>query len=303
MVFKMLEEVASMLKTTHRYGFLVVLCAVALVLCLTTGCPRPVAGKATLTTVFTGDSGSLKNVVLKALMNEKAVVAAEDVYSLTVTLTEVSLDRVGVASDDEEEALKERVVVFDGSLDVNLVDLTGLSEVLSSAEVPAGTYTKIRLEIENPRLVLNEDTSTEITDVKLTANGHLFIGKTFTLEDGEESLLLLDFGGIHLVRNGQGRYVLTPQLQADLSITSAEAVASGEISELDLDADTFTLLLTSGSLAVDYSTAVIFLETDTDTPTGTEANLADGLIVEVLGTLQVDGGVVADSVRIVPATP
>ncbi|MCC6490715.1 MAG: DUF4382 domain-containing protein [Candidatus Hydrogenedentes bacterium] len=292
-----------MVVKSHRYGFLVLAGLAALVLCLNTGCPRPASGKATLTTLFTADSDSLKNTLIKALMNEKAVVASEDIYSLTVTLTEVALDRVGVAGDDEEETLKEQVVIFQGELELDLLNLTGLSEVLSSTEVPAGTYTKIRLEISNPRLVLNDDPDTEITNVQLTANGHLFIGKTFTLEDGEESLLVLDFGGIHLVRTGNGRYVLTPQLQADLTITSAEAQASGEIADLDLDADTFTLLLTDGSLAVDYSAAVIFLETDTDTPTGTEANLADGLTVEVVGLLQLDGSVVADSVRILPAAP
>jgi hypothetical protein len=283
-----------MLGLKSRFGILTLLCCATLLMAIGTGCPRINGrGKAKVTTVFTTDSGSFKNVLLKALSTEKAVVSVDDIFSLTVTIDEISLDQ-------EDET---KVVVFTGPVDVNLLELTAVSEALSTAEVPAGTYTKIRLAISNPRLVLNSDTNTEITDVKLTANGQLFIDQTFTLEDGEEVLLLLDFGGIHLVLNGNGRYVLTPQLQADLTLTSAEVMTSGEIADLDMDADTFTLLLVDGELEVDYSAALIFLETDTDTATGTEADLADGLMVEVTGLLQVDGSVVADSVRILPAGP
>lgn len=283
-----------MLGLKSRFGILTILCCATLLMAIGTGCPRiNGSGKAKVTTVFTTDSGSFKNVLLKALSTEKAVVSVDDIFSLTVTIDEISLDQ-------EDET---KVVVFTGPVDVNLLDLTAVSEALSTAEVPAGTYTKIRLAISNPRLVLNSDPNTEITNVKLTANGQLFIDQTFTLEDGEETLLLLDFGGIHLVLNGNGRYVLTPQLQADLTLTSAEVMASGEIADLDMDADTFTLVLVDGELVIDYSAALIFLDTDTDTATGTEADLADGLMVEVTGLLQVDGSVVADSVRILPAGP
>ncbi len=298
-----------MLGFQSRFTFLTLICFVALILAVGSGCPRTVpTGKAKVTTAFTADSGSFKNAIVKALSTEKAVVAIDDVYSLTVTIDEIALDNDDDDAEegeegDDDKANKAKVVVFTGPLDVNLLDLTAVSEALSTAEVPAGTYTKIRLAISNPRLVLNSDPNTEITNIKLTANGHLFINQTFTLQDGEQSLLLLDFGGIHLVQNGNGRYVLTPQLQADLTQMSADVMASGEIANLDMDADMFTLLLMDGELEVDYSTASIFLETDTDTATGTEANLADGLMVEVTGLLQVDGSVVASSVRILPAAP
>jgi hypothetical protein len=294
-----------MLGLKSRFGILTLLCCATLLMAIGTGCPWTSRGKAKVTTVFTTDSNPFKSELLKALSTEKAVVAVDDIYSLTVTIDEISLDQEdeGEEEGEEDKANKAKVVVFTGPIDVNLLDLTAVSEALSTAEVPAGTYTKIRLAISNPRLVLNSDPNTEITDIKLTANGQLFIDQTFTLEDGEQTLLLLDFGGIHLVLNGNGRYVLTPQLQAELTLTSAEAMASGEIADLDMDADTFTLLLMDGDLEVDYSAALIFLETDTDTATGTEADLADGLMVEVTGLLQVDGSVVADSVRILPAGP
>jgi hypothetical protein len=296
-----------MLGINSRVGTLALVCCLALLVAAGSGCPRTISkGKAELTTLITTDSGSLKNEFLKALTSTKDVVVVDDIFSLTVTIDEISLDLVGAIGEEEpeeEKANKAKVVVFTGPLDVNLLDLSGVSEVLSAAEVPAGTYTKIRLAISNPRLVLNSDPNTEITNVQLTANGHLFIGGTFTLQDGEQSLLLLDFGGIHLVQTGHGGYVLTPQLQADLTLTSAEVMTSGEIANLDIDANTFTLLLADGELSVDYSTALIFLETDTDTATGTEADLADGQLVEVTGLLQVDGSVVADSVRILPVAP
>lgn len=65
-----------------------------------------------------------------------------------------------------------------------------------------------------------------------------------------------------------------------------------------MSAKTPTLGLVEGELQVGYGGAAVFLATDTDTPTGTEANLAVGLNVKVSGTLQVDGSVVVNSIRI-----
>jgi hypothetical protein len=294
-----------------RFGLLALLCCLAFIVAAGTGCPRWLSdGSAKVTTVFTTDSNALKTALVKALVDEKAVVDVNDIESLTVSLDGITLDREGEEDDGDEgdevpedTSEKAKVEIYGGTQDINLMDLMDLTEVLSSVEVSAGTYTKIRLQISDPRLVLTSDPETVITDVHLTANDNLFIGKTFTLEDGEQSILLLDFGGIHLTTSGNGSYVLTPQLQADLTLLTAPATSTGEIADLKMDADTFTLLLADGELVVDYSTAQIFLDTDTDTATGTEAYLADGLMVDVSGELQVDGSVIADSVRILPAGP
>ena len=294
--------------TTKNY--LAVSVLMLIVALTTTGCPRVDEGTGKVTTLITTDASQLKMTLLRVLATGKVYVNPNDVQSLTVTVTKIDLLRQGDDGDDEADDDEDKgssggaVVVFEGAVDVNLLDLEGVSEVLSNAEVPAGSYTKIRLSIENPRLVLVSDPETEITDVHLTANGRLFVNEDFTIEDGDNKLLLLDFGGIHLVGQGNGGYVLTPQLDASLSLVDADVVASGELLTVDNAVDSLTIALPEGSATVDYSTAVIFGLLDTDTPTGTEVDLVVGSSITVTGLLQVDGSIIASSVRVVaPPAP
>jgi hypothetical protein len=176
-----------------------------------------------------------------------------------------------------------------------------VSRVLSSVEIPAGTYTKIRLSIENPRLVLNSDPDAVITNIQLTANGRLFVSKTFELPEGEPYLLILTFEDIHLVETGNGGYVLTPQLRADIDIEPAEAVIVGTITAMNKDTDTLIVQLDDATeIEVLYTDALIYLPGDTDTPTGTEDDLFVGLEAEIAGLLTVDGSLTAETIRILP---
>lgn len=290
---------------TKRLGILAIS---GLFILVGTGCPMLgiMGGKTHVTLLFT--NGGAKSALAVTPVSGKAVTPVSDVKSLTVTVTQVTLmpgeddssqDTTGesTAEDASDGTSSESgTVVFTGSLDVNLLDLTNLSEALSSANVPAGTYSQIRLAISNPRLVLNSDPNTTITNVQLTANGQLFVSDDFTLTAGQDNLIVLDFGGIHLVQEGNGGYLLTPQLRADVTVQSADVASVGTIANLDTSTHTFTLTLTNGSLNVDYTSADIYLSTDTTTPTGTESDLADGLTVEVVGTVDVQGNVTASAI-------
>jgi hypothetical protein len=274
--------------------------ALGAVVVTSSGCPRNNNGTAKITALFTADASVLKTLAAAWAASAKIYVSPNDVQSLTVTLTKIDL----LTADQAEEEKGGPVVIFEGATDVDLIDLTGVSTVLSNAEIPAGDYTKIRLEIENPRLIMKDDPDTVITDVHLTANGRVFVNEDFSLVDGDNKLLLLDFGGIHLVENGNGNFVLTPQLDATLNLADADVVATGEIASVDTSADLLVLFLPDGESDVDYSTATIFSLTDTDTPTGTEVDLVPGSTVEVTGVIQVDGSIVASSIRVLaPPAP
>lgn len=222
-------------------------------------------------------------------------VDSEIVESLTLTVTEISLDY------GEECECEPKIVVFSGSMDVDLADLTDVSAILSCVDVPAGAYTKIRFSVANPRLILRSDPDTVITDVHLTANGRLFISEEFELPEGSSYLLMLHLVSIHLVDEGNGGYVLTPQLRAEIQIEPTEAmVVCGTISDIDKEEDVFALVLCDGSeIEVLYTDATIFLPGDIDTPTGTEDNLDVGVSVITRGTLWVDGVLTADTIRII----
>lgn len=263
------------------------------------GCPR--SGKEGKVTILFGSATkSLKSTLLSAVA-PKAVVPTEDISSLTVTVTEISLH----TDDDDEEVEGEGakshhggVLVFEGSQDLELLSLEGLSEVFSTAEIPAGTYSQIQLSIENPRLRLTDDPETEITNIKLTANGRLFVSETFEVPEDGNSLIELTFEDLHLVRNGNGRYVLTPQLRADIAVSSADVAATGTIASVDPDNDSMVVTLAEGDVTVLYAGASIFLATDTDTPTGTEAELVVGASVDIVGTIDLDGVITATEIHI-----
>lgn len=258
------------------------------------GCPRQTAtGKVTI--MFGSDAKSLSGALLSAIA-PKAVVDTADIESLTVTVTQISLDSED-ESEGEEKAAGD-VIVFEGSQDLELISLAGLSEVFSSAEIPAGTYTKIRIAVENPRLRLASDPETEITNIKLTANGFLFVSETFEVPADQNSNIELTFEDLHLVLRGNGKYVLTPQLRADILVSSADVAASGTIASVDPDNDSMVVTLADGDATVLYAGAAIFLPADTDTATGTEADLVVGASVDIVGTIDLDGVITATEIRL-----
>ena len=151
-------------------------------------------------------------------------VPLEEIESFLLKVDRIVLNRS--AEDDSaevEEGSAGKVVVFDASEEpavdneIDLVDLTNLSDILSSAEVPPDNYTQIRMEISDPRLNLVGDPLEEYrTNVSLTANGRLFSSVDLTISSGETVYLHLLVDRIHLVEKGNGDFVLTPQLEVEI---------------------------------------------------------------------------------------
>jgi hypothetical protein len=130
------------------------------------------------------------------------------------------------AEDDSAEAEADstgKIVIFDASQEptadneIDLADLTNLSDIMSSAQVPPGGYQQIRLEIADPRLNLVGDTAGEYrTNVSLTANGRLFANVDLVISPGDTIYLHLVLDRIHLVEKGNGDFVLTPKLEVEI---------------------------------------------------------------------------------------
>lgn len=191
-----------------------------------------------------------------------------------------------------------KITVFRGALRVNLKDLDAVSEILSMAAIPAGQYTGIRLKIQDPELVLvGGDPNDPITDIHLTANNRLFIKEKFEVAEGENILVIIDFGDIHLVQLGNGGYVLTPQLRVILDLIAADVEIQGIITEVDADAKTILVLTASGDeVLVDVSDVTEVTNSNGDTLAFED--LAVDQTVYVQGTLNVDNTIDATVVEI-----
>lgn len=218
-------------------------------------------------------------------------------------------DRSGGEGEGESEQEEgETIIVHEGAFDVNLLDLSALSEVLTTAEIPAGKYCRIILQIENPRLVLVDDPETEITDIHLTANGRLFIKDRFEVGEQEDIIIVLNFGGIHLVQKGNGGYVLTPKVRAEVNVDEHETAVEGEITSINADAKIIEIESEDGSTYEVLATDDTVIKTDDDSDDGDDESrhgdgdyvhlkfedLQVGQRVEVEGTLSEGGQILAD---------
>ena len=276
------------------------------------GCLRNPSEKAQATVLLAANT--LEAAVQGALKD--ADVPLEDMDSFTVTVTKIVLDYAGV-QEPEAEASKqegeaegepegepeaegegEKIVVFEGAAEVNLLDLMEVSQILSSVEIPAGWYTKIRLTIDNPRLVLKSDLDTVLTDIQLTANSRLFVSEHFNLPEGP-NLIQLDSGGIHLVATGQDRLVFTPQLRAQVGVSDAAIIATGPLGTIV--GDELSMTVPDGStLTANLSGAAVTL---LDGSPGTAADLVSGMEVTMHGEITLNGEVNATLISIVASGP
>ena len=135
----------------------------------------------------------------------------------------LTVDRITIHVSSEDDSL-EGVVVFDATEqptvdnEINLVDLSTLSGLVASVPVPAGSYQQVRMEISDPHLRLVDDPPEEDrTDVHLTANGRLFAAVELNIVPGETLDLNLVLNDLHLVEQGHGGFVLTPQLRVEIT--------------------------------------------------------------------------------------
>jgi hypothetical protein len=134
----------------------------------------------------------------------------------------ITIGRITMHASSGDDSLGG-VVVFDAAdqpavdNQIDLVELSQLSDLVSAVPVPADVYKQVRLEISDPHLRLVDDPPEEDrTNVHLTAHGRLFAEVDLTILPGETLDLNLVLNDLHLVEQGNGDFVLTPQLRVEI---------------------------------------------------------------------------------------
>lgn len=100
----------------------------------------------------------------------------------------------GEDDGDEEDDVGTWLVVFEGEREFNLLDLQGgRTDLLADADVPAGTYSQMRLIVTSGEVVLDDEAATSFPlSVPSGSQTGIKLHFEFTVADGEETSLLLD---------------------------------------------------------------------------------------------------------------
>lgn len=221
--------------------------------------------------------------------------------TVALLLTDLPTDDVKEISFDVVEATligdRGQQTVYTGNTRVNLLDLENYSQPIAVGEVPAGTYTKLRLQIENFEIVDNND---DIHTPRPPADGRIDLLQSGGIEviPGRVLVAHVDMDAnksIHLVQTGNGKYRLRPVVRVQFMLDGLpdELVrVEGVIVELGTDPGDFVLCsLDNPDTCVDVSLAPRASVFDTDgtaiDPIGADTFAVDDMVV-VIGTY-VDG--------------
>lgn len=152
------------------------------------------------------------------------------------------------------------VVLFEGIETIDLLMLENFADLFAiTNDVPAGSYNKIRLQIDDLQLVQKDDGGniTETIYPDLPANGKLDLNPqaSIDLAPGDDVVLQLDIDAkrsIHIVGTGNGRYKFRPVVFVELLDDDFDGKAvriNGEVVAIDDSAGTFDLCQQSPSSA------------------------------------------------------
>jgi hypothetical protein len=141
------------------------------------------------------------------------------VTAVNVTLSSVSLFPSDAGSGEEGEVeLETGPIAMPGDLTLNLLDFrNGQVAFVGSQTVPAGAYSRIRLQIVSAELVQDDDGDPATPDLVTpitVPSGKVDVTVPFTLTAGENLAITMDFDAQASVQvnstNGQHAYLLRP---------------------------------------------------------------------------------------------
>ena len=228
--------------------------------------------------------------------------------TVALLLTDLPTDDVKEINFDVVEATligdQGQQTFFGGNTRVNLLDLENFSQPISMGEVAAGTYTKLRLQIDNFEIIDNDGMKHE---PRPPANGRIDLLQPGGIEvvPGRVLVAHVDMDAnksIHLVQTGNGKYRLRPVVRVQFMLDGLpdELVRiEGVIVELGANPGDFVLCsLENPDTCFDVSLAPRASVFDTDgkaiDPVGVDT-FAIGDMVVVIGTyIDSDGDGVPD---------
>jgi hypothetical protein len=180
-----------------------------------------------------------------------AVPPSQSTGTVALLLTDMPTDDLKEINFDVTQATligdQGQQTIYNGNTRVNLLDLENYSQPIALGEVAAGTYTKLRLQIENFEIVDNDG---EQHFPRPPANGRIDLLEPGGIEvvPGRTLVAHVDMDAnksIHVVQTGNGKYRVRPVVRVNFMLDGLpnELVRiEGRIAEIpDGDAVDFVL--------------------------------------------------------------
>ncbi|MEW5874804.1 MAG: DUF4382 domain-containing protein [Candidatus Zixiibacteriota bacterium] len=224
-----------------------------------------------------------------------------------IWLTVESVSMIGAGVDDDSTASGN--IVLDHAIRMDFLALDSVSMILADAEIEAGVYSKIRLEVSDPEFVRDDDSVFTGDDIHIVANGHVDLnsqGSGIVVEDGAITVVSLDLdaeNSIEVNETGSGRYILRPQIFIDSDLESAQEVMLEGAQVVSIDAGGGTMIVElpgSGSMvSVEFNGETQIINIG-GLPLEIGA-ISIGTMVNIHGTLDLETGTVtATQISIAP---
>ena len=228
--------------------------------------------------------------------------------TIGLLLTDMPTDDLAEINLDVTEAIliggPGQQSVFTGNIRINLLDLENYVQPIAFGEVPVGTYTKLRLRLENLELVEHDG---DTFHPALPANGKIDLLDQggFDVLAGRTLLVEIDIDAnksIHVVATGNGKYQVRPVVKVnfmDGGLPDKLARIEGQVDEiLDATAGTFVLCALDNPdmcLDVDLATDGCVLNVNGQ-PTTFDALAVDDIVVVIGRYRHMNNDVVIDAV-------
>ncbi|MFC1977477.1 DUF4382 domain-containing protein [Chloroflexota bacterium] len=192
--------------------------------------------------------------------------------------------------EQEQEQTQQReggwIPVIGAPPSFDLMDVIGITEVLGSANVTAGKYTQIRMDVDRVEVVTvdGDNFTAEVPSGKLKIVG------PFSVEAGGETTLTLDFDGEKsLIITGKGKALFKPVVKLLIEEKGKPEdkgkPESGETEELEfegtidaMDGNIWTMTIEGETRTVDVSEAEIEGEPVVGLQAKVEGTVADDTI-------------------------
>jgi len=207
----------------RRTGKIVITLVTVLLLVLTVSC-APITKEVTPEEVTPAPTPAVEWGIVEIRVTDPP---PADVKSAIVHLSKIEVHRVSanVSGSDNKSGW---ITILEAPSSFDLMDVIGVEQLLGSANVTAGKYTQIRMDVDRVEVVTvdGDNFTAEVP------SGKLKIVRPFNVEAGVTIVLTLDFDGSKsLIITGKGRAQFKPVVKLLIEKTGEEEEVEEEEEE------------------------------------------------------------------------